>query len=192
MNEILISFIDRSLGRFTVQFLERATERNRILNAFGAACVRIDLHNIDTGGLQGYNPQVGQLWNITRDIPHGIIRFFNLHIKYIFESLHSLPFSCLFLFPFYLSKPLDTYLYTYPRIHLGFYEIAYSIWVDVQKNRKNEKIQLSGEFVKQEIVHYMGSSPALRSGDILCDFIVIIRFLLFAFLNNLSNAILLI
>jgi len=39
-----------------------------------------------------------------------------------------------------------------------------------------EKIQLVGEFVKQEIVHYMGSSPVLRSGDASCDFIAIIRF----------------
>lgn len=103
--------------------------------------MRIDLHNIDIGGLQGYNPQVGQLWNITHHIPHGMIRFFNLHIKYIFGSLRSLPFPCLFLSLCYPSKPLDTYLYIYPQIHIGFYEVAfaYSIWVGVQENKKNEK-----------------------------------------------------
>lgn len=66
--------------------------------------------------------------------------------------------------------------------------LSYGIWVDIQKNGKNEKIQFFGEFIKQEIVHYIGSSPVLLSGNALCNFVAIVRFLLFTFLNNLTDA----
>lgn len=76
---------------------------------------RMDLHNINIGRWQGYNPRGGRPQNITGTAYSTVqSHFFNLHIKYASRAGRSLSLSLL------LSKPVQRRRSIYMRIHDSF------------------------------------------------------------------------